>query len=76
MFPNNMEFFVHEKEAERLADIEYIRLTRHLKSHPQLIRHYLGRIIHWLGMLLVNWGKKLQVQATPAVTQASEQSWS
>jgi hypothetical protein len=76
MFPNNMEFFVREKEAERLADMKHIRLTSHLKSRPQLVRHQLGRIIHWAGIQLVNWGQKLQVQATPAVSQTSEQSLS
>jgi hypothetical protein len=76
MFPNNMEFFVREKEAERLADMEHIRLTRHFKSQPQLVRHHLGRFIYWSGLQLVNWGQKLQVQTTPAVSQTSEQSLS
>ena len=75
MFPNNIDFFAREKEAERQAEIEHIRLTRHLKtgSRLKLMRCKLGRILHGLGSQLVAWGEKLQIQPS-VVAEPSEAS--
>ena len=76
MFPNNIDFFVREKEAERQAEIEHIRLTRHLKTESwlKLMRCKMGRILYGLGSHLVNWGEKLQVQPPVVIAEPSEGS--
>ena len=76
MFPNNIDFFAREKEAERQAEIEHIRLTRHLRTESRLkpIRCKLGRILYGLGSHLVTWGEKLQIQPPGVAAEQPEGS--
>lgn len=75
MFPNNMEFFLHEKEAERRTDIEQIRLLKTTREQGLAWRHHLGRITYGLGRRLTEWGKKLQ-QADPGMPEEKLESLS
>jgi hypothetical protein len=75
MFPNNVEFFVWEKEAERQAEIKQIRLGRLVSQGAGTGRRHLAYVFHWLGTHLIAWAEKLQVQPIlPASSPSSEQT--
>ena len=70
MFPNHVEFFVREKEAEHQADIEQIRRSRLVEQRSGAGRRRLAQVIYWVGSQLLAWSEKLQVQP---VAPTSEQ---
>lgn len=74
MFPSNVEFFVREKEAERQAEIEQIRLGRLISRRSGASRRRLAHLLYWLGTHLVAWAEKLQVQSVSTTTPTSEQT--
>lgn len=72
MFPHNVEFFAREKEAERHADIEQIRLAKLLPHRSP--RPSLGRLLCWLGRRLIGLGEKFQghpARIQPATDQST-----
>jgi hypothetical protein len=60
MFPNNLEFFLREKEAERQAAVEQIRLLKLARAQGVAWQHCLGKLAYRLGGRLIDWGIKLQ----------------
>jgi hypothetical protein len=61
MFPNNMEFFVEERIAERYAEAEKHRLAQELTGPdaPKL-RRKLGKVVYRLGRRMIDWSELLQ----------------
>lgn len=72
MFPNNVELFVREKEAERQTDIEQIRLIKQLNRSS--LWAPLGRTLCWLGRKLISLGENFQGHAAPTHPAVIEQS--
>jgi hypothetical protein len=75
MFPNNMEFFVRERIAERYAEAEKHRLGRELTGPdaPKL-RRKLGQVVYRLGCRMIDWSEMLQYSdqiATPDQPEGS-----
>jgi len=61
MFPNNMEFFVKERIAERYAEAEQARLGQELDRPGRLgLKPRLGQFIYWLGGQLMEWSDHLR----------------
>ena len=60
MFPNNLQFFLREKEVERQADVEQIKLLKLARGQGVAWQHRLGKIAYRLGDRLIEWGVKLQ----------------
>jgi hypothetical protein len=74
MFPNNVEFFVREKEAERQAEIERIRLGRLVRHRADAGRRSLARVLYRLGRHLLEWADKLHVQPVSTASPTAEQT--
>lgn len=60
MFPNNLEFFLREKQAERQADVEQIKLLKLAREQRVVWQHRLGKLAYRLGGRLTEWGISLQ----------------
>jgi hypothetical protein len=72
MFPNNIEFFGHEKDQERFQDMDQIRLVRLAKMHRPGVWATLRNINHWLGRRMVQWGLRLQGYKFNVIRQIEE----
>lgn len=60
MFPNNIEFFGHERHHERFQDVEHIRLVKIARPRQVSYREMIGKMTNWLGCQLVKLGTRLQ----------------
>ena len=68
MFPNTIEFLGRERDKERLADAEHIRLVKIARGQQFNYGEASRKIVNWLGSQMVKLGAKLQSQrAAPKV---------
>jgi len=66
MFPNNMEFFVEERIAERYAEAEAHRLAQELPgSDAPKLKHKLGKVVYRLGRRMIDWSEMLNYSDQP-----------
>jgi hypothetical protein len=73
MFPNNMEFFVKERIAERYAEAEQARLAQEFTKEGWLrLKPRLGHLVYWLGRRLIGWSELLSVSDKAAVVDQPE----
>ncbi len=77
MFPNNVQFLGRERDKERLADAEHIRLVKIAKGQQSSYWGGLRTFANWLGHRMIEWGEKLSdagsaplPEATAAATEA------
>lgn len=59
MFPNNVRFLGRERDKERLAEAEHIRLVKIAKGQQSGSWGGLRIFANWLGQRLIEWGQKL-----------------
>ena len=62
MFPSTIEFLGRERDKERLAEAEHIRLVKIAGGQQFNYGEASRKIVNWLGSQLVKWGVKLQSQ--------------
>ena len=62
MFPNTVEFLGRERDKERLADAEHIRLVKIARGQQFNYGEASRKIVNWVGSQMVKWGAKLQSQ--------------
>jgi hypothetical protein len=71
MFPNTIEFLGRERDKERLADAEHIRLVKIARGQQFNYGEASRKTINWLGSQMVKWGAKLQSQGSAPSPQIS-----
>jgi hypothetical protein len=73
MFPNNMEFFVKERIAERYAEAEKHRLGQALPRPGRLgLKLKLGQVVYGLGCQMIGWSEILQSSDKTSVADQPE----
>ncbi len=78
MFPNNMEFFVKERIAERYAEAEKYRLGQEFAgpAGPTVMHSLklkLGRLAYRAGCQMIGWSERLRSSETIADGEQTEQ---
>ena len=71
MFPSTIEFLGRERDKERLADAEQIRLGKIARGEHFNCGEASGKVVNWLGSQMVKWGAKLQSQGAAPLPKVS-----
>jgi hypothetical protein len=72
MFPNTIEFLGRERDKERLADAEHIRLVKIARGQQFNYGEASRKIVTWLGSQMVKWDAKLQSQGSAPKVSSME----
>jgi len=73
MFPNNMEFFVRERIAERYAEAESYRLGQEFTAQGwPTLKLKLGQVVYRLGCQMINWSEMLRASDKISVADQPE----
>jgi hypothetical protein len=75
MFPNNMEFFVRDRLAERYAEAKKHRLGQELTRQGALrLKLRLSQVLYWLGGQMMGWREMVRYSDKISAADQPERS--
>ena len=72
MFPNNVHFLGRERDKERMAEAEHLRLVKVAKGQQSSYWGGLRTFANWLGQRLIEWGEKLSEAGSTPVSEVAQ----